>query len=157
MAVFLTKKFWIKQIILWLTLVSAFFALMIPVPVKSQSVPANAQPEVINPCDESDGLGGCLNGFEQFDRPGSDGPVALILNISRILTFISGAIAVLFIVYAGFLMVTSSGDKGRYEDGLKTLKNAIIGLIVAILAYTIVTLVGNVTQSDILTVTNNNS
>lgn len=61
--------------------------------------------------------------------------------ISWVLLF-AGAIAVLFIIYAGFMYVTSAGNKERIETAKKTLTFAVIGLIVIILANFIVGLVG---------------
>jgi type IV secretory pathway VirB2 component (pilin) len=47
---------------------------------------------------------------------------------------IAGALAVLFIVYAGFMLVTSAGNTKRLDTAKKTLTYAIGGLIAVILA-----------------------
>lgn len=52
-----------------------------------------------------------------------------------------GAITVLFIIYAGIMYVTSSGNKDQIEKAKQTLTYAVIGLIVIILAGVIVNLV----------------
>lgn len=57
--------------------------------------------------------------------------------IAWILLF-AGAVAVLFIIWGGFLYVTSAGNKDRIEQAKKTLTYAIVGLIVIILARFIV-------------------
>lgn len=48
-----------------------------------------------------------------------------------------GGLAVLFLVYGGFLYVTSGGNKERIETAKKTITYAVFGLIVVILAGTI--------------------
>lgn len=50
----------------------------------------------------------------------------------------AGIIATLFIIYGGFLYVTSGGNDEDAEKGKKILTNSAIGLIVIILAATIV-------------------
>ena len=73
--------------------------------------------------------------------PGSNTDVAGI--IGKVITWVLGlvgAIAVLFIIYAGILYVTSSGNKERIEQAKQTLTYAVIGLIVIVLAGVIVNL-----------------
>lgn len=53
---------------------------------------------------------------------------------------IVGVLSVLFIVYGGFLYVTSAGNKERIETAKKTLTYAIMGLVFVILAGTILRL-----------------
>lgn len=54
-----------------------------------------------------------------------------------------GAMALLFIIYGGFLYITAAGNKERSENAKKTLTYAIGGLIIVILARIIVSLVDN--------------
>jgi lysylphosphatidylglycerol synthetase-like protein (DUF2156 family) len=63
--------------------------------------------------------------------------------IGKVITWVLGlvgGIAVLFIVYAGILYVTSGGNKERIEKAKQTLTYAVIGLIVIVLAGVIVKL-----------------
>lgn len=73
-----------------------------------------------------------------------------IIGIAQALTYIVGALAVLFLVYGGFLFVTDSGDGKRAENGKKILTNAVIGLILAIVAGSIVAVVGGLVSGDAL-------
>lgn len=73
----------------------------------------------------------------------------LIIGIARFITFVVGALAVLFLVYGGILFVTDNGSGESAKKGKTILINAVIGLIIAIVAYTIVGLVGNVVQGDL--------
>ncbi len=69
--------------------------------------------------------------------------VELILSIIHLLLFISGSLAVLFIIIGGFFYITSNGNQERAERGRKTVTNAIIGLIIVMLSYTIVSVIQN--------------
>ncbi len=62
-----------------------------------------------------------------------------------ILGFIT-VIAVLFIIYGGIQYITAGGDENTMKSAKKTITTAIIGLVVAGLAYAIVTLI----TSDII-------
>jgi uncharacterized membrane protein len=72
-----------------------------------------------------------------------------IIGVARFLTFIIGALAVLFLVYGGFLYVTDPGTGDGATKGKTIIINAVIGLIIAIVAYTIVGLVGSLLQGNI--------
>jgi hypothetical protein len=83
---------------------------------------------------------------------GSDS-TGLLTHIINILLALLGVIAVLFIIIGGYRMITSSGDTTNFEKGQKTVTYAIIGLVVAVLAFTIITVIGNTLGSA----TNSNS
>jgi type IV secretion system pilin len=65
----------------------------------------------------------------------------LIQTIVNILLFILGAIAVVMIIIGGIRYATSNGDSGSIKSAKDTILYAVIGLIVAILAYAIVNFV----------------
>ncbi len=67
----------------------------------------------------------------------------LIIRIINIMLSIAAIIAVLFIIIGGFRYITSSGNEEQAEKGRGTLINAIIGLVIIILAYVIVGIVNN--------------
>jgi hypothetical protein len=56
---------------------------------------------------------------------------------------LAGLVAVLFIIIGGFQYMTSAGNEELAERGKKTLQNGIIGLIIIILSYVIVTVIAN--------------
>ena len=66
---------------------------------------------------------------------------ALIASIIEILLFIAGAIAVLFVVIGGYYWMTAKGNDEQAEKGRKTLTNAIIGIVVVIMAYVIINVI----------------
>lgn len=64
-----------------------------------------------------------------------------IKTIVNILLFLLGAIAVIMIIIGGIRYSTSNGDAGSVKGAKDTILYAVIGLVVAILAYAIVNFV----------------
>lgn len=64
-----------------------------------------------------------------------------IKTIVNVLLFILGAIAVIMIIIGGIRYTTSNGDAGSIKSAKDTILYAVIGLVVAILAYAIVNFV----------------
>lgn len=78
---------------------------------------------------------------------GSDQPLALFgatgifTVISNTAMFLIGALCVLMVVFGGFRYVISGGDAAKVTSAKNTILYAIIGVIVAVLAYAIVSFV----------------
>ena len=75
---------------------------------------------------------------------GGNEPKSLELRIQDIINvvlFLLGAVAVIMIIVGGFKYVTSNGDSGAVSSAKNTIMFAVIGLVVAILAYAIVNFV----------------
>ena len=91
-----------------------------------------------NPCK----LFGCLNSFESNSRyqTGTAGLIAnnIAVDIAILMTYVAGSIAVVFVLIGAFKMLTSEGDTKKYEDGLKSVRYAITGLVFSVLAYGLV-------------------
>lgn len=66
---------------------------------------------------------------------------AFIKKIINILLFIIGAIAVLMIIIGGLRYVLSAGDQGAVTGAKNTILYAVVGLIVAVMAFAIVNFV----------------
>ncbi|MFZ1257930.1 MAG: pilin [Candidatus Saccharimonas sp.] len=64
--------------------------------------------------------------------------IKIIVNI---LMFILGAIAVIMIIIGGIRYTTSNGDTNAITSAKNTIMYAVIGLVVAIMAYAIVSFV----------------
>ena len=62
----------------------------------------------------------------------------IIKNVINLLFFVIGMIAVIMIVIGGIRYSTSGGDAGSIKGAKDTILYAVIGLVVAILAYAIV-------------------
>jgi len=68
-------------------------------------------------------------------------PRVIIGRIIQIALSFLGVIALLLIMYAGFLWMTSSGDEDKITRAKTTLKNAVIGLVIILSSWAIVTFV----------------
>ena len=60
----------------------------------------------------------------------------------------AGAIAVVFIIIGGYQYIASGGNEETAEKGKKTLVNAIIGIVVIVLAYAIINVLVNLVGSN---------
>lgn len=67
----------------------------------------------------------------------------LFVYIINILLTIVGVLSIAFMIYGGFQYIVSRGNEEQAEAGKKTLTNAIIGLVIVMLSYTIMVVVVN--------------
>lgn len=67
----------------------------------------------------------------------------LVQNVVNWMLFAMGFIAVIMLIWGGFTYATSAGDTTKVERAKQTVLYAVIGLIVAILAYAIVAFINN--------------
>lgn len=74
------------------------------------------------------------------DETGNRAPAftKLIQSIINILLFLIGAIAVIMIIIGGIRYVVSAGDQGQITGAKNTILYAVVGLVIAIMAYAIV-------------------
>ncbi len=74
----------------------------------------------------------------------TDGSVAsifrLILNWAMTIAFLA---AVIYLIYGGFQYISSAGNTDKATKGRATIVNAIIGIVIIVLSYTIVQIVYN--------------
>ena len=68
---------------------------------------------------------------------------SILTNIIILLLGFAGLVAMAYIIYGGFQIATARGNEKASEHGRKTLTNAIIGLVIIILSYIIVSVVVN--------------
>lgn len=66
------------------------------------------------------------------------------LNVATIILQIVGYAAIFYIIFGGFKFMTSAGSPELRASAMKTLLNAIIGLVIAIASVAIVNLMANV-------------
>lgn len=67
-------------------------------------------------------------------------PVDIRTTVSRIIVVVLGFLGVIFIVlavYAGFLYMTAAGNEEKTTKALDMLRNAVIGLIIVLMAWAI--------------------
>lgn len=89
--------------------------------------------------------GGIQSGIDAArDAHGGSGDlVGFFKKIVNTFLFLIGAISVVMIIYAGFQYVNSGGDSGKVSAAKNTILYAVIGIVVATLAYAIVNFVVN--------------
>lgn len=110
-----------------------------PVLVASTTVSAQTPQESL--CEGSGGTysgGKCNNG-----SAGSKSLPQFFKKLVNVLLFVIGAIAVIMVIVGGFRYVLSGGDQGAVTSAKNTILYAIVGLVVAILAYSLVNFVVN--------------
>jgi hypothetical protein len=73
---------------------------------------------------------------------GRDVKQLLVDIVKYFLTFL-GLVAVIVFIYGGWLWMTSGGNQARLSDAKKVLTNAIIGLLIIIFSFVIVTWIAN--------------
>jgi hypothetical protein len=109
--------------------------------VGSSTVAAQTNPDY-DPCKVFDT---CLEGTDAYKNASADNiVVSLVLGFSYFLIYVGGALAVLFIVFGGYKMISANGNDTEYKAGLSMVSNAVIGLIFIIISVTIVRLVTQV-------------
>jgi type IV secretory pathway VirB2 component (pilin) len=74
----------------------------------------------------------------QTDLPSSGTIDQTIVSVINWGLFVAGTVAVLIIVVAGILYITAAGDEKRIERAKTSLKGAIIGVVIILLAAVIV-------------------
>ena len=96
-------------------------------------------------CSSNDASGGISSGAgcaqgkdQQADLFGSNG---IFKTITNVLLFIIGAISVIMLIIGGIRYTTSNGDSGAITTAKNTILYAVIGIVVALLAYALVNFV----------------
>lgn len=82
-----------------------------------------------------------LDGAGQTGTSGGQDVNSLIQTVVNVMFFILGAVAVIMIIWSGIRYVTSAGNQTAVVSAKNTLIYAVVGLIVALLAYAIVSFV----------------
>lgn len=72
---------------------------------------------------------------------GTDAKV-ILANIQKWLTGVIGVIAVIFLIIGGLMYITAGGDQNRIVAAKATLTNAVIGIIIILLANAIIWVIG---------------
>ncbi len=65
----------------------------------------------------------------------------IIARVIRVVLFFLGTLAVILIIYAGFVYMTSQGEADKVKQAKDIFKNAIIGLLIVLSAYAIVSFI----------------
>ncbi|MCL1839671.1 pilin [Candidatus Saccharibacteria bacterium] len=76
------------------------------------------------------------------------GPDGVFTEITNTILFVVGIISIVMLIWGGLRYILSGGDSKKVTDAKNTILYAIIGLIVALLAYAIVNFVINAIGGD---------
>ncbi len=68
----------------------------------------------------------------------------IVLNVLQAGFTIAAYVAVFFIIKGGFLYIVSAGSSQGMEDGKKTITNAVIGLVIVLLAVAIINTIASI-------------
>lgn len=108
--------------------------------------PTNAQVDVFTQC-TAPITGGSTSANTQVCRNSNTGILfgggGIWARIIRIVSVVVGAVSVLMVIIGGFRYVLSSGDGSNTKAAKDTILYALVGLVIAILANTIVNFVVN--------------
>jgi Type IV secretion system pilin len=96
-------------------------------------------------CEVTGGASGTTN----LATGGATGVVGTIIAVSRTITFISGGLAVLFLVYGGVRYLIS-GDEKEAGTARTIIQNAVIGLIITAIAYSIISIVTGLLSGQLI-------
>jgi hypothetical protein len=77
------------------------------------------------------------------DLSNNNGVTGLAIYIVQALLAIGGITAVLFVMIGGYQYLFSGANEELAERGKKTLTNAVIGVVIIILSFTIVSIIYN--------------
>ena len=103
------------------------------------------------PIDVCETFGNCASSLKTYTNASSSKSAitAFLVDLSRFLVYIGVPIAIILLVVAGYKMM-SSQDDGSYKKALEQLKYTLFGLVIIIIAVTIVALVtGFVSRLDL--------
>lgn len=98
--------------------------LMSPIVVGAQEV---------DPCEVD------LNGY--LCKHAGDDLMTYVSDIVNTVIYVLGFLAVVMLIYAGVMYVTSAGDANKVAKAKNTIMYAVIGLVIAILSYAVVNFV----------------
>lgn len=86
-------------------------------------------------------FGGCSGSSSTVCKDTSNSGNAMIKNVVNLLLYALGVIAVIMIVIGGIRYATSDGDSAKLKSARDTILYSVVGLVIGLLAYTIVNFV----------------
>lgn len=98
--------------------------------------------------------GDANNAITPIDTAGGAGASSITGLVTVVLNWLfygAGVAAVIYLVYSGILYISAAGNPDQAKKGQQGIINAIIGIIVIVLALTIVSVVKRAAQSGTLT------
>ena len=86
----------------------------------------------------TDGAGAAKGDDQQADLLGNEG---IFTTITNVLLFLIGAISVIMLIIGGIRYTISGGDSSQVTAAKNTILYAVVGIVVALLAYAVVNFV----------------
>lgn len=91
---------------------------------------AFAQGDLISPVDNPGRINVATGGVGEFRD--------LLLTFLNFFLGFLGLLAVLLVIYGGFLYMTAAGDDGKTENGKKVILYAVVGIIIILISFALV-------------------
>lgn len=123
--------------IIMLAILSVFLVIASS-PVKAQFDPLQPTCDATSDTQEAGAICADSANPPENDPTGDNG---IVVRVANLIAIVAGVIAVFIMVIAGITMITSNGDPGKVTKSKNTIIYVAIGLIVIMLARTIVTFV----------------
>ena len=101
----------------------------------------NIRVPVFAQCASTDKSGGCSGVDTAIGRISTD-PAGLVGNVLAILLSVSGGIAIILIIAAGYQLVTSRGNPEKVKEARERITSAITGLLLIIFSVLILQIIG---------------
>lgn len=76
--------------------------------------------------------------------------IELVHKIIAFLFIAGGFLCLLFLLWGGIQYITSGGKDEKIQKATHTVRNALIGLVIIILSFTIIAVVGSVMNRDLI-------
>lgn len=123
-----------------LLLITSFLFVILTAPALAAT---DTNDKIFSGCSSAPDSTVCQDRAAQNNSP-STNPVNHMINVAAsIIAIITGIAAVIFIIIGGLTMVTSGGNAEAVSNSRKRITNAVIGLIIVALAWTIITFLTN--------------
>jgi len=123
----------IKSIIATLVIMLGMVMVFAPTQVAALECGVGGADEDKPACKVGDGLQGAGGG-----QPGDGSLNKGIKTVVDVLLFVIGVISVIMIIIGGIKYTTSNGDSAAITSAKNTILYAVVGIIIAVLAYAIV-------------------
>ena len=96
-----------------------------------------------NNCDVSGGITGGKDCARNDEQPENlfNGDDSVFQTVTNVMLFLIGAISVVMLIYGGIRYTISQGDSTAVTNAKNTIMYAVIGIVIAILAFAIVNFV----------------
>ena len=96
-----------------------------------------------NNCDVSGGISGGKDCARNDEQPENlfNGDDSVFQTVTNVMLFLIGAISVVMLIYGGIRYTISQGDSTAVTNAKNTIMYAVIGIVIAILAFAIVNFV----------------